>query len=503
MYSSARKYSSPARPKSNTGTMFECTSAGLQPSLVDELVDGVAAAGEVRVHALDDEVADETFGAVGGGDEDLRHAALADAFEQAVAPQRHARAGGGTFEHRGGCCAAATAAAAPASPRRRARGGTRHLAPATSSALAGRRRVPLPVERLVAGAASPPACARVRSRDANRSTSPDAPSSAPGARDDEAELRTGGRRDCRQQGEQPQARDRAAARRRSRPPSRRTTPRCARRAVLAADERASIGDACRRARRRPAAACRRTARRARPRRRRSPAARGVSSTVPSTTTALESTRLPLGTRAAASRNGAAAQRHRPRGDAGLARLPHHRRRADVGLVRAQQRQRARGRDHARHRELGAVRRPPVFVLQQVLERVRIGVQVETGDHLGQPGGRRRLGLQRARRGWPAPAPDARAAPPPAGRGSSRAPLARYVRATTPVATSSSPTTSSSAPAIARADAPSARGEPRLSLIVRTVGLAALVHVRAQRCRLRREQSRCRPSPSPRPAATPV
>ena len=102
MYSSARKYSSPTRPKSNTGTMFECTEAGLQPPLVDELVDGVAAAREVRVHALDDEVADETLGAVGRGDEDLRHAALADAFQQPVAAERDARARGRLQHRRGG-----------------------------------------------------------------------------------------------------------------------------------------------------------------------------------------------------------------------------------------------------------------------------------------------------------------------------------------------------------------------------------------------------------------
>ena len=60
--------------------------ARLQAGFIDELVHGLAAAREVRMHALEDEVPDEVLGAVGRREEDLRHAALTDALDQTVAP---------------------------------------------------------------------------------------------------------------------------------------------------------------------------------------------------------------------------------------------------------------------------------------------------------------------------------------------------------------------------------------------------------------------------------
>ena len=67
--------------------------------------------------------------------------------------------------------------------------------------------------------------------------------------------------------------------------------------------------------------------------------------------------------AAATHVGAALHRQHARGDAGVARL----RTTGVRAARRPRRrpagQRARPRDHARQRELGAVRRPPVFGLR--------------------------------------------------------------------------------------------------------------------------------------------
>ena len=60
--------------------------ARLDLGFVDELVHGRAVLRNLGMHALDDEMADEAFGAVGDGEKYLGHAALADAFDQAIAP---------------------------------------------------------------------------------------------------------------------------------------------------------------------------------------------------------------------------------------------------------------------------------------------------------------------------------------------------------------------------------------------------------------------------------
>ena len=132
------------RARSRTpGTMFECTSTDCsRPSSMNWLT-----ASRLRARCgcmrLTTKLPDEAFGAVGRGDEDLRHAALADAFEQPVASQRHARA-------RGRCQAAA---AQPRLGRRRPR-------PGPSPRRSGRAEPPV----TAVGGGSSPAATRSSSR---------------------------------------------------------------------------------------------------------------------------------------------------------------------------------------------------------------------------------------------------------------------------------------------------------------------------------------------------
>ena len=92
MYSWVMKYSPPTTPKSNTGTMFECTRPGLHARLVDELRDRLLVARQLGAQALEHEVAREPLDARRLGDEELGHPALAQPVEQPVAPERGADA---------------------------------------------------------------------------------------------------------------------------------------------------------------------------------------------------------------------------------------------------------------------------------------------------------------------------------------------------------------------------------------------------------------------------
>ena len=111
-------------------------------------------------------------------------------------------------------------------------------------------------------------------------------------------------------------------------------------------------------------------------RRRSPAAARVANGVPSTTTAPLPRRLPAGTRAAASRKARFSTIITPEAGAGVARLLDHRGAGQLAVDRPDGRQLAVARDHAVDGELRPIRRPPVLVRQQVLEGVRVGVEIE-------------------------------------------------------------------------------------------------------------------------------
>ena len=179
MYSSARKYSSPTRAEVEHRDDVRVDQAGLQAALVDELADGVAVARQVRVHPLDDEGAHEALGAVGGGDEDLRHAAFADPFQQPVAAQRDARAGGRRLQHRRRGGRAGARGAASALGGRPVRGRMRSLS-VRSAPWWAEPRWPLPIGRVITIGLS--SVDLVRAAPAGQpDTSPAAPSSPPAA----------------------------------------------------------------------------------------------------------------------------------------------------------------------------------------------------------------------------------------------------------------------------------------------------------------------------------